>query len=274
MTGIEELEARLALDAASQFGEKIVILRHDVDNIYDIFGGGLSGLMKKVANYVILAAPVSLAKIAPGSLDHIEDLLDIEGKYGATASYFFRPVTIPDPGLREKLIASGHEIGYHSDNNRDFNEFLKGLKALEENTGVRIKGFTKHGYSPVRSGGPWSERLFIGYGIGAGLEYLAQGSGHPEWAVPRLAYSKLWLFGHKVTLKKSSIDAVQEYVKRNLLPMILIHPEDLSIRGEPEKLEAVLSFARGVSVKEVIKVLWRLVDEDVGYRDLVNYRST
>ncbi|RLE74741.1 MAG: hypothetical protein DRJ56_06895, partial [Thermoprotei archaeon] len=109
-------------------------------------------------------------------------------------------------------------------------------------------------HSPVRSGGPWDESRFVEYGVRAGLKYLAQGEGHPDWELPRVV-GGLVVFGHHVTLRRCRIEDVRAYVRSRRLPLILVHPEDISAPGEREKFEEVLSMGRAVSVAEVLRAL-------------------
>ena len=244
-----------------------MLLRHDVDNPYNIFDKRC--IMRKIniyLNYISLKYDIfsSLLRVLDLTyLSHLWFLLDLESKYNARATFFFRTVTIPTRSIKRRLVLDGHEIAYHSDRNYSFSTFLDDLKLIERKVRVKIVGFTKHGYSCVRDGGPWIESKFISYGIKANLKYLAQGEGHSNWILPRKVNGKLWLFGHHITLKKSDITSILDYLQRQPLPMILVHPEDLFISDEEtEKFEELLSRFRGVSIREVIDILNKLIEED------------
>jgi len=239
--------------------EKIIILRHDVDNIWSIYKRGIKGKIAKVLNYsFLLLSPTDIREFIPNYLHTVLELIDLEKDYGATSTFFFRVCTTPTRYILSEILRLGCEVGYHSDRNRCFREFYEDLLALQRMTRVRILGFTKHGYSPVRSGGPWNELKFVEYGIKAKLRYLAQGEGHPEWEYPKVVKG-LILFGHHITLKKCSRKQAREYIKRREVPLILVHPEDLSIPGVKESFEEVLTMGRCVSVIKALHHM-RLVD--------------
>ncbi len=261
---VMKFEKMIVEDLQGEFGEKILLIRHDVDNIFDIYSPN-SSKFKKFLNYLAILSFSKygfLRSILPGYLHHLWDVLDVEVKYDVKATFFFRVVTAPTMNLRDALITRGHEIAYHSDRNSRFEDFLLDLKYLERAVKITVKGFTKHGFSPVRSGGMWNEKLFISYGVNAGLKYLAQGSGHPDWEVPRKVKG-LWVFGHHITLKKISLASAEKYVRARALPLILVHPEDLFIKGEMEKFENVVSRGKCVTFIELIRVLEKLLREYV-----------
>lgn len=240
----------------------MVILRHDVDNIYGIYRPGKKAKIIKALNYgslALLTLTPKLRYIIPYYEEHILELLDLEKAYGAQATYFFRTITIPQPKLLNTLKTRGHEIAYHSDRNKNFHEWYRDLKYIEKTLHVKIKGFTKHGHSIIRDGGPWNEEKFIEYAVKAKLKYLAQGENHEEWEIPH-KIKEIWVFGHHITLKKTSVNHVKKYLNR-CLPMILVHPEDIFIPGEKRKLEYILSHRKGVPVIKVIELLEKITSE-------------
>ncbi len=238
--------------------DKLILIRHDVDNSFNIYGcmRPLVKKIKKVANYsILLIRPfIRIVDYIPNFLETIEYVVDIERDYNALATYFFRVPTAPSKKIVKQLLGKGHEIAYHSDRNDSFQNFYSDLKILEKITGIRIYGFTKHGHSPVRDGGPWNEEKFILYGIKAKLKYLAQGSSHPEWQLPK-KIGNLWVFGHHITLKKTSLKKAKEYIKTKKLPVILVHPEDLYISGEREKFEEILCMGKCIPFIKLINRL-------------------
>ena len=235
-------------ELAVNSSEKLIVLRHDVDNIWSIYKSGIKGRGMKILNYSLMLFPsTTIRQLLPNYLDTVLELVDLEKDYGATSTFFFRVCTAPTKRILNELLKSNCEIGYHSDRNRSFEEFYRDLLALKRMVGYEIFGFTKHGYSPVRSGGPWDEAKFIEYGVKAKLKYLAQGEGHPDWEYPKVIRGLL-VFGHHITLKKCSKEQVKEYVERRKVPLILVHPEDLSIPGIKEMFEELLTMGRGVSV--------------------------
>ncbi len=260
-----KIEKELGEVIFSEFNEKVILIRHDVDNLLDIYGEGVSRRIKKVINHVFIgisSVNIDVVSLLPARLNHLWEVLDLEKAYDAQTSYFFRTITTPSPELYRVLLERKHEVAYHSDRNHTFKEFYKDLKRIENKLRVTIYGFTKHGYAPLRSGGPWVREKFIGYGLKAGLKYLAQGVGNPEWELPRLINKKLWYFGHHVTLKKSRMKEVERYIKNRTLPLILIHPEDLFIKGEREKFERVLSLGRAITIINLITLLEKIIGED------------
>lgn len=269
------LEREIGEVIFSEFNEKVILIRHDVDNLFDIYGKGFSKRVKKAINYAFIGiSSVSIAAVSllPIRLDHLWEVLDLERTYNAQATYFFRTITMPSPKLCKVLLEEGHEIAYHSDRNRIFEEFYKDLKMIENKLGVTIHGFTKHGYAPLGSGGPWIKEKFIGYGLKAGLKYFAQGVGNPEWGLPRLINKKLWYFGHHITLKKCKSEEVERYIKNRVLPLILVHPEDLFIEGEREKFERIFSLGRAITIIELVTLLEKIIgeDEEIGKELCVN----
>jgi len=235
--------------------EKLIVLRHDVDNIWSIYKRGFSGKVTKVLNYGFMLIPsITVRHMLPNYLDTVLELIDLEKDYGATSTFFFRTCTSPNKRVLTEVIKHGCEVGYHSDRNASFKEFYNDLVTLKRIVGHEILGFTKHGYSPVRSGGPWDETKFIEYGVKAGLKYLAQGEGHPRWKYPKTIRG-LIVFGHHITLKKCSTIEVREYVKGRECPLVLVHPEDLSIPGVKSMFEEMLTMGRGVSVVDFLRFI-------------------
>ena len=233
--------------------EKIIILRHDVDNIWSIYKRGIKGKIAKVLNYsFLLLSPMDIREFVPNYLHTVLELIDLEKDYGATSTFFFRVCTAPTRYILNEILKSGCEVGYHSDRNRCFKEFYEDLLTLQKMVRIRILGFTKHGYSPVRSGGPWNEVKFIEYGVRAKLKYLAQGEGHPKWEYPKVIQG-LIVFGHHITLKKCPMVKAKEYIERRKTPLVLVHPEDLSIPGIKNMFEEILTMGRGVSVVEFLR---------------------
>ena len=248
----------------ASLSEKTILIRHDVDNIYLIYSGSIKGKVKKVLNYLYLTIPtnVSLRFTIPGYLENVKLALDIERTYSARATYFFRATTVPKGKLLSEIKSYGHEIAYHADRDYSYSTFYSDLKLLERLTDTKIQGYTKHGFSPVRSGAPWDERRLIKFGIKARLKYFAQGEGHYEWEYPRRINS-LWVFGHHITLKKVKLEEAKKYIESRDLPLILIHPEDLSIPGEREKFEYILTLGRVKPIIEVINEIEKHVLRDL-----------
>ncbi len=243
------------LNNSPTLSEKIIVMRHDVDSIWSVYEPGIKGRFKRYLNHLyIQLSPIRLRNVIPNYLENVLMTMDIEKDYNATATYFFRLPTAPTREIVRELLSKGHEIGYHSDRNYSFETFLHDLRLLEKLTGCRIVGFTKHGRSISRNGGPWSEKKFIDYGIRAGLKYLAQGVGHWDWEYPR-SVRGLIVFGHHITLKRISKKLMKKYVKSRSLPLVLVHPEDISIRKVREMFEELLSLGKVVSVIEALKIL-------------------
>ncbi len=247
----------------SHFGERILVLRHDVDNVYDI-AGGRSPFAKKIANFILLASGRigDLASlITPSRLDHLQMILDLEEAQGARATFFFRSVTAPTEKLASKLEGSGHRVGYHADD-VCVKDFIGDLSFLERISNRKPRSFTGHGFAKIRGGGKYDEKLMIALGRIAGLDILAQGSGHPEWAVPR-RIAGIWVFGHSRSLKKSVLEEIIEYATGPRIPLLLIHPEDLwKEEGNGWKwFEVLLSKFRCLPVEEVVDVLTKLLNE-------------
>lgn len=232
--------------------EKVIVLRHDVDNIFGIFSGKFK-IIKKILNYSYLALNVvNLRHVIPKYLSFLETIIDLERTYGAGSTFFFRPSTIPTHKFLKELKRPEFEIAYHSDSNKTFNEFYRGLKFVERMTNTKIHGFTKHGKAPVRGGGEWDERKFIAYGVKAGLKYLAQGVDHPDWELPQ-NINGLLVFGHHVTLRRVNIDQLKSYVMSKKYPLILVHPEEILVKDVREKFETLLTMGRCISVKRFIE---------------------
>ncbi len=247
----------------SEFNEDIVLVRHDVDNIYPIYGKGTYKRLLLLLNYALLSIQclnTGFRHLIPKYEYHIHELIDLEKMYGARATYFFRLITAPKPELVSKLKILGHEIAYHSDRNYSYRVWLSDLRRLESLVNTSIKGFTKHGHSPIRDGGDWYEPKFINYASRAGLKYLAQGEDHPDWEIPRII-NNVWVFGHHITLRKTSMDTVKKYLSSRYVPMILLHPEDLDDNDVRTKFEYVITKKRGVSFSLFLSVLERVISD-------------
>ena len=247
----------------STLSEKIILIRHDVDNIFLMYNGSLKSKIKKALNYLYLALPLNLnvRHIIPHYLENVQLSIELERMYNARATYFFRVVTAPTNEILEELKKHRHEIAYHADRDYSYSTFYSDLKLLEKIVKSKIYGYSKHGFSPIRSGAPWDEGKIIEFGVKAKLKYLAQGEGHPEWKYPKRV-SGLWVFGHHRTLKKVKPREIKEYVSQESLPLILVHPEDLSIPGEKEKFEEVLTLGRVKPIIEVVLEIEKLLLEN------------
>ena len=259
----KEEERRLYECILTAWQEKPVLIRHDVDNIYDVYGPGITRKIKKIINtytLLLMSINVKVRRAIPNYLSHLWFLFDIENKYQCRASYFFRPITIPTKEIVKYLKFKGHEIGYHSDRNQCFRTFYQDLKILERETNTKINGFTKHGFSRIRSGGKYIEKKFIVYGVKSRLKYFAQGTGHAHWELPH-NINGLWVFGHHITLKKTSMHILKNYLNKRLVPLILIHPEDIFIKGVLKKFEYVLSHGKCITIQSFIEVLEKCLRE-------------
>ncbi|MCC6004770.1 MAG: hypothetical protein LM590_10565 [Thermofilum sp.] len=257
------MQAGLCEALVSEFGERVAILRYDVDNVLNVYKPSTYNKLVKISNLAIEIAMLSTTKfrfLFPLYENHLSELIDIEKEYNAHGTFFFRIITLPTPKILNVIRSQGDEIGYHSDRNESFETWYEDLIKMEKNLGIKVLGYTKHGMSRVRSGGMWDEKKFIAFAKLANLKYFAQGAGHPEWELPRRVKG-VWVFGHHITLKHASWNDVVMYVKGRCLPMLLVHPEDLGIPGVKEKLEYVLSQRRGVEVIRVVKTLERLTAE-------------
>ena len=246
----------------TELGERVVIIRHDVDNIYGIYRPLRFGNIFKAVNYgflALLSVTPKLRYFVPFYEEHIPFLLDIEKKYGARATYFFRTVTIPRIRLLNSLKGFQHEIGYHSDRNYSYEVWFKDLKYIEKEVDVRIRGFTRHGYSIIRGGGGVPYEKLVDYASRAGLEYVAKGEGPGKCGLPYVDKG-VWMFKHGITLKFTPLKYLRAYLEK-CLPLVLIHPEDIFIPGEIEKIEYMLTKNKGVSVIEVIRVLDKIAKE-------------
>ncbi len=242
-----------------EFNEEVVVIRHDVDNIYGIYRPYRFPKIVKAINYgflALLSITPSFRYIVPLYLEHIPVVLDIERQYGARASYFFRPITVPKGDIIRDLKKDGHELAYHSDRNKNYNEWLKDLKFIEKTLKVKVQGFTKHGYSIVRGGGIVPFDKLVEYASRAGLKYIGS-SMNPRGTGPPHKYNGIWIFSHEITLKHTPWSKLKRYIN-SCTPLVLIHPEDLFIPGEMDKFEYILSRKRGISAIELINLLERL----------------
>lgn len=230
---------------------KIVILRHDVDNPFVY----RKNFLKKIINRVYLSNSKFPGKsLMPGYYEALNHLLKIETDFQAHATFFFRTVTCPSPKITKKLINQKHEIAYHSDRNNSFEDFQNDLNKLQDALTVKIDGFTKHGYANVRSGGSWNEKKFLEFAKLAKLKYLAQGQDHLDWEEPRLI-DGVFLFGHHKTIKDTDYDDLIFYINSKKWPMLMLHPEDLFIKGVEEKFLKILQFVKTITVKESLKLI-------------------
>jgi len=230
---------------------KIVILRHDVDSPFVY----RKSLFKKIINRIYLSDPVLPGKQhLSGYLEALRSVLELERKFNAKGTFFFRTITCPTNDLIKYMVDAGHELAYHADRIETFHEFNHDLSKLQEKIGFPIHGFTKHGFAKVRSGGAWNERKMIDFANSAHLQYLAQGVDHPGWEKPQLV-NGVYLFGHHLTIKNATIEELIRYIESNRWPMLLLHPEDLFINGVKEKFLRILKVAKAISVKDALNLI-------------------
>lgn len=232
-------------------GNHAFILRHDVDSPFVY----RKNVFKKLANRIYLSDPdLPGRKFLPGYHEALKTILEIEKKFDARASFFFRTVTSPPPEIVRRLIAEGHEVAYHADRIATFEEFKEDLVALRQKTGCAIDGFTKHGYAKVRSGGQWDEKKMVEYAKLANLRYLAQGEDHEDLDMPQLV-DGVYLLGHHMTVKDRGLDEMLGYIKSHEWPMLMIHPEDLYIEGVRDKFVNILGTAKAIPVGAALKLI-------------------
>ena len=87
---------------------RVFILRHDVDSPFVY----RKNLFKKIMNRVYLSKPKLPGKEhLPGYHEALRNTLELEEKYNAKGTFFFRTVTCPPPDLVKKIINDKHEIG-------------------------------------------------------------------------------------------------------------------------------------------------------------------
>ena len=246
----------------SEFGEDIVVIRHDVDNIYGIYRSYRFPKLVKAFNYSfmsIISISSSFRYLVPFYLEHIPIVMDIEKHYSATATYFFRPITVPRKNLVKELKSRGHELAYHSDRNMNYKVWFNDLKFVEKKLDTKVQGFTKHGYSIIRSGGLLPLEILIEYANKAELKYIGIGLNQPTTGLPH-KINNIWVFDHEITLKFTPWNKLKEYIK-NCIPLILVHPEDLFIPGEMDKFEYILSKKKGVSIIKFLKIFEKIINE-------------
>lgn len=230
---------------------KIVILRHDVDSPFVY----RKNFLKKALNRIYLSNSELPGKsIMPGYLEALNYLLELEAKFQAPGTFFFRTVTCPSSEIVRKMLAQKHEIAFHADRIDLFENFQNDLNKLQESMNLKIDGFSKHGFAKVRSGGSWDENRMIRYANLAKLKYLAQGVDHPDWEEPKLI-DGVFIFGHHKTIKDTDFDDLVSYVKSKKWPMLMLHPEDLFIKGVEEKFLKILQFVKTITVKESLKLV-------------------
>jgi len=229
------------------------ILRHDVDSPFVY----RKSITKKLMNKIFLLKPEIPGKEKlPGYLEALKYLLKLEKKFDAKGTFFFRTVTCPSHDLATKMISDGHELAYHADRINAFQDFVDDFNFLKTKTNRSMAGFTKHGFAKVRSGGIWNEKKMIEYAKSANMKYLAQGVDHPEWEEPR-KFDGVFVFGHHLTVKDSSVDELKEYVETHKWPLLLLHPEDLFIEGVEKKFIEILKNYNAISVIDALTQMSR-----------------
>lgn len=227
----------------------IFILRHDVDSPFVY----RKSLTKKLMNRIFLSKPEIPGKEKlPGYLEALKYTLKLEKKFKAKGTFFFRTVTCPTKDLVKKIVGDSHELAYHADRIDTFQEFYDDLNFIQEKIDYKIKGFTKHGFAKVKSGGEWDEKKLVEYAKSANMKYLAQGVDHPDWEKPQLI-DGVYLFGHHLTIKDANMNELEQYIKSHKWPMLLLHPEDLFIDGVNEKFNKILEISKAITVTEALK---------------------
>ena len=227
---------------------KNFILRHDVDSPFVY----RKSFTKKLMNKIFLTKPEIPGKEKlPGYLEALKYSLKLEKKFDAKGTFFFRTVTCPSHDLATKMISEGHELAFHADRVDTFQDFVDDFNFLKTKTKCSMVGFTKHGFAKVRTGGIWNEKKMIEYAKSANMKYLAQGVDHLEWEEPR-KFDGVFVFGHHLTVKNSSIDELNEYLEIHKWPLLLLHPEDLFIEGVEKKFIEILKNFNAISVIDAL----------------------
>jgi len=231
--------------------EKKIILRHDVDNPFVY----RKSLFNKLMNRFYLSnSKIPRNENLPGYLAALREILELEDKFNARGTFFFRTVTSPSFDLIQQMRKKGHEIAYHADRIETFQEFHTDLKKLQQKTKCEMIGFTKHGFAKIRSGGIWNEKKMIEYAKLSNMKYLAQGQDHPEWEEPQLI-NGIYVFGHHLTIKKSNMKELTHYIESHKWPLLMLHPEDLFIGDEKEKFIELLKKYKTISIEDLINQL-------------------
>lgn len=210
--------------------QKAIVLRHDVDNPiwYSV-----------PLNYLLLHLKdqrIRGKSLFPQYLSDVKLLLDYEIEHGVKATWFFRTCTMPGKQIRDKLLASRHEIAYHSDRDENWKTFMFDLGTLEKSLG-QVRGVAHHGSKP------YNEERILTFIRSAELEYLAQGVTEQGWLKPR-RINGVWVFGNHITLKKISAKydlptanrIVQNYVGSRKVAQVLLHPRQFADSDKTRKL--------------------------------------
>jgi hypothetical protein len=230
-----------------------VILRHDVDNPIDY----KLGRARLVANNVLLRAPW-MRNLVPGYNRPAWEMLELDNRHNAKATWFFRTVTLPSKKMQSELTQHGHRIAYHADRDKEEGQFAADLATIQSHSSRKIQGVCKHGSAKVRGGGSWDEDRMNRLAKSQGLVYVCDGNNpngdkptHPDWQTPR-AVNGIITFGHRITLYKHDWGEISGYVESHETPLVLIHPEDLTHPGCMEKATRLLSEYECVSVEDAL----------------------
>lgn len=170
---------------------------------------------------------------------------------------YFRNCTIPNKTVHDLIKEGGHRIGFHAENTRTITSFKYELERFENNIGVEVNTFTKHGSGTLKLGKnhyapyeperykTWAKELDLEYMLGNGitnkLDQLYMQNGFFE--------NMFWLEHH---YRKSPLDKIDDivYAAKDRDIVLVIHPANFfTFENVRNDLERTFDLAKKLDVK-------------------------
>jgi peptidoglycan/xylan/chitin deacetylase (PgdA/CDA1 family) len=128
----------------------LICLTHDIEGVdhpYSSTKGIIRGLTNKDSSRTALHYLIGRSTAKKNPYDTFDRILDLEGRYGATSTFFSVPLnTLGFSTCLRKLRAAGSEIGLHGVGGRfvGASEFIRQKKVVETLLGEDVIGVRNH----------------------------------------------------------------------------------------------------------------------------------
>ncbi len=204
-----------------------LIIRIDVDNPFN-----WRERNQKVLNYFSLnwTRKINLTKL--GYLKCTTSLFSYLNEHDVPATWFFKPVTLPNKKLLEKISEANHEIALHCVRSDTFENFNSEILKINQHVKNKIRGFSKHGSGSRKLSRDhtmeYDETKLLEFGAKANLKYFIGNGEEPENFVSQKDSISFWsdCFWANTSyrdVEKYSLSWLLENIKYSNL-VFLIHP--------------------------------------------------
>jgi hypothetical protein len=155
-----------------------ITIRVDIDQPY-----GWQNKIKIILNYISIKTPFIIRLPLFGYLKHLSNFLKYCNNNNISCKLFFRRCTIPTKKIKKLIKDGNHEIGWHVESCKTFDDFKKEYMYMSKKLNQPIKIYSKHGSGKIHNNRIVSHK--IGY-----------------YHYPEYELNNLLEFGNKLKLKE------------------------------------------------------------------------